>query len=163
MVVGRGLREAVVELDVDGQGLLVVLLGLLPLPLLLRHTPQVMVGRGLREAVVELDVDGQGLLVVLLGLLPLPLLLRHPPQLMVGRGLQLLFSLWFKKGQRVKQGELIRVIRPCKLVVLERKIRMSQAIKNQSKLLCLLQLDILILQVFGLRRPHLSPRRNRRT
>ena len=78
------MAVAVVELDHEGEGLLVKLLGLRPAPLLLRDPPQLMVGRGLAVAVVELDIEGQGLLVVLLGLRPAPLLLRDPPQLVIG-------------------------------------------------------------------------------
>ena len=87
MVIGAGLAVAVIELDIDGQGLLVVLLRLPPLPLLLRHHAQVVIGAGLAVAVIELDLDGQGLLVVLLRLPPLPLLLRHHAQVVIGAGL----------------------------------------------------------------------------
>ena len=61
---------AVVELDLEGEGLLVKLLGFCPAPLLLRDHAQLVIGRGLAVAVVELDLEGEGLLVKLLGLAP---------------------------------------------------------------------------------------------
>jgi hypothetical protein len=73
---GDGDAIVVLELQRNLQILEQVLLCLRPLPLLLRHPPQLMVGAGLAVAVVELDLEGQRLLVVLLRLRPLPLLLR---------------------------------------------------------------------------------------
>ena len=75
-MVGRGLAVAVVVLNVGLQGVLVVLLGLLPLPLLLCHDARLVVGSGLAVGVVVLNEELQGLLVVLLGLLPLCLMAR---------------------------------------------------------------------------------------
>ena len=49
-MVGRGLAVAVIELDKEGEGLLVVLLGLWPLALRLRDRAQIMVGRGFPQA-----------------------------------------------------------------------------------------------------------------
>ena len=67
--------------------MLVVLLGLLPLPLLLGYHAQLVIGAGLLVAVIVLDIDLQGLLIVLLGLLPLPLFLGYYAQVVVGAGL----------------------------------------------------------------------------
>ncbi len=74
------MAVAVVELDLEGEGLLVKLPGFFPSPLLLRDPAQLVIGSGLSVAVVELDVEGEGLLVKLLGFFPAPLLLRdHRP------------------------------------------------------------------------------------
>ena len=100
-MIGRSLRVAILEFDTDGQRLFVVLLGLLPLPLLLRHHAQLVIGRSLRVAILEFDFDGQRLFVVLLGLLPLPLLLRHAAQLVIGPCLRVAILEFDIDGQRL--------------------------------------------------------------
>ena len=82
-MVGSGLLVAVVELDVDLEGLLVVGFGLLPLALLLGDHAEVVVGSGLAVAVVELDVDLEGLLEMAFGLLPLPLALGDRAEVVI--------------------------------------------------------------------------------
>ncbi len=75
------MAVAVVELDLEGEGLLVKLPGFFPAPLLLLEAAQLVIGFGLAVAVVELDLEGEGLLVKLLGFFPAPLLLRDAAKL----------------------------------------------------------------------------------
>ncbi len=82
-MVGAGLAVPILELDIDLQSLLVILLGLSPLPLLLGYYAQIVVCSGLAVPIIELDFDLHSLLVILLGLSPLPLLLGYHTQLVV--------------------------------------------------------------------------------
>ena len=84
LMVGARLVVAVVVLDVDIEGLLVVRPGLLVLSEFLRHDAQLMVGARLAVAVVVLDVDIESLLVVRPSLLVLSEFLCDDSQLMVG-------------------------------------------------------------------------------
>ena len=60
LVVGAGLPVAVVELDLEGQGFLVVVLRLLPAPLLLGHRAQLAVSHGAGGNGLRLDRVGEG-------------------------------------------------------------------------------------------------------
>src|SRR5260370_1028307 len=80
----------VVEVDPNLQGLLVVVLSLLELPLLLGNPTQLVQGSCLSLFHCEVDPNLQGLLVVVLSLLELPLLLGNPAQVVQGTGLRVL-------------------------------------------------------------------------
>ena len=76
----------VAELQLDVEGLPVVGLGLLELPLLVGDHAELMIGDGGGVPVAELQLDVEGLAVVGLGLRELPLLVGDLAELMIGAG-----------------------------------------------------------------------------
>src|SRR2546429_110398 len=85
VVQGRGLSITIVEIDPDLQGLLEVVLGLLPLSLFPSGHAQLVQSSSLSVTIVKIDFDLQGLLEVVLGLLPLSLFPGGHTQVVVDR------------------------------------------------------------------------------